>query len=339
MFLPRIRKRLIAALTLASLACPGCDGSGTVTQANATAVVLGHVVAATGDPPAALVADVQRIVVAEEPALVTLFRGRPHRPYVVHVHGRRDALPDAIAASLHVDSPGFAMLGGHQIHLVGSEVLRLGANLRGVVVHEMVHEFLDQFVEPNGRRMPRWFHEGLAQSVAGDTYLGAREEELVLQAVLDRLPASDSLREDFPQGRDALRLAYAQSYSYVAWLTREYGLGKLLDIAAAADDLTSFERALVGRTRLSTLDLETRWKEYLLGSGAPWRVLLDQCFTLMLVAALPLLALALIRRLAVDRRAAERLERADAEERAAAAREQQAAEMDDGQRRGDESNW
>ncbi|MBL9079276.1 MAG: hypothetical protein JNL08_17375 [Planctomycetes bacterium] len=278
------------------------------------------VVAGTGDPSPAAVAEVAQVVAEELPALRRLFRDLPLQRFFVHVHGSREALPDVLAASLQPDSPGFALLGRHQIHLVWEEMRRTGASLRGVVVHELVHELLDQFVAPHGARMPRWFHEGLAQVLAGDTYLGAREEDLVLRATLGRLPAFGELRETFPSRVEDLRLAYAQSYSYVAWLQAQYGLDTLLTIARATDELTSFERALVGRTQRSTLQLEDAWRDHLQhGSGAVWRVVLNQCFSLALVAALPILVLALIRRLAADRRAAERLERAEAVDAAAAA--------------------
>jgi hypothetical protein len=185
---------------------------------------------------------------------------------------------------------------------------RTSPSLRGVVVHELVHELLDQYVHPRGGLVPRWFHEGLAQSIAGDTYLGAREDDLVWRAASRRLLAFGSLRSGFPQDEDGLRTAYAQSFSYVAWLQRQFGLEALVAVAAATDDLTSFERALVGRTGRSTLELEDAWRDHLQhGSGAPWRVLFDQCFALLLIAALPVLALAMIRRLAADRRAAARL--------------------------------
>jgi hypothetical protein len=198
--------------------------------------------------------------------------------------------------------------------------------MRGVLVHELVHELLDQFVAPHGSVIPRWFHEGLAQAIAGDIYLGAREEDLVLRAAAGRLLPFGDLRSGFPEEPTELRTAYAQSYSYVAWLQQQYGLDELLTIAKAADDLTSFERALVGRTGLTTFELETGWKDHLQhGSGAVWRVVLNQCFSLALVGALPLLVLALIRRLAADQRAAARMARSEELEAAAQAEAEAAA--------------
>lgn len=292
---------------------------------------MARVVAGTGDVPASAVDRVAAVVAEELPALCHLFRDVPAQRFFVHVHAARATLPDVLLANLQEDSPGFALLGQHQIHLVWGEMRRTGASLRGVIVHELVHELLDQFVAPNGSRIPRWFHEGLAQNIAGDIYLGAREEDIVLRAAARRLLAFSSLKSAFPEQPTELRTAYAQSYSYVAWLQETYGLAELLTIAKAADELTSFERALVGRTGRTALELETAWIDHLEhGSGAVWRVVLSQCFSLALVGALPLLVLALIRRLAADQRAAARMAQHEAQEAAAAAAAAAAVAAGDG---------
>lgn len=277
-------------------------------QEGAQSGAAARVIAGAGAVAPDVVERVRSMVDEETPRLRRLFDGKPDRGFVVHVHADRASLPAALAAQHHAGSPGFALLGQHQIHLVWAEMRRAGASLRGVVVHELVHELLDQYVAPHGRRIPRWFHEGLAQSIAGDTYLGASEEELVWPLGAGRLPSFGELRRAFPTDPDGLRRAYAQSYSYVAWLTQEHGLDDLLAVARAVDDRTSFERALSGRLDRSSIELEEGWRRHLLhGSGARWRVLLDQCFSLLLIGALPVLALALMRRLRSEERAARQL--------------------------------
>jgi len=307
-FLPRIFSTLLVALLV--LLPAGCDQSprstgpaadsapGSPPAEGAFGAGEPKVVAGSGVIAPDVVDTVRVMVRSELVRLREIFPGMPSRVFFVHVHADRDSMPEALAALLHPDSPGFAMLGQHQIHIVWGEIRRTGAGARGVVVHELVHELLDQFVTPHGALMPRWFHEGLAQTIAGDTYLGAREEDLIGRAATDRLTPFGSLRKEFPTGESGLRLAYAQSYSFVAWLVREYGMESLLAVAKATDDLTSFERALVGRIGRTFPQLEDAWRDHLMhGSGAPWRVLFDQCFSLLLIAALPVLVLALMRRL------------------------------------------
>lgn len=287
---------------------------------------MAQVVAGTGDVAPDVVERIRATVAAELPSLHEIFGHRELQRFFVHVHGSREEMPEALGASVHEDAPGFAQLGRHQIHLIWRQIVRTGSMPRGVVRHEMVHELLDQYVGKNGRHMPRWFHEGLAQLLAGDTYLGAREDDLVWRVGARSLPTFSSLSDGFPKSTTELRTAYAQSYSYVAWLAREYGVPMLLRVARNTDRRTTFGRALVAQTGRTTLQLEEAWRHYVVyGSGAPWRVLFNSWFSLLMIFALPVLVLALIRRLNSEERAARKLaararsDRLAAERRAAEA--------------------
>ena len=301
MFLPRISLLLwILALLLA-----GCGDSARRQQPE---LRVAEVVAGTGDIDPEVVARVSQIVATELVQLQQVFDGREIQRFFVHVHQSRDGMPEQLIAGVHEDAPGFAVLGRHQIHLIWQQIIRTGSPLRGVIRHELVHELLDQYVAPHGDRIPRWFHEGLAQFLAGDTYLDAREDDLVWRVGAGSLQRFDSLETRFPSTTTQLRTAYAQSYSYVAWLSREYGMSLLLLVARYADDLTSFGLALVGQTGRDVLQLESAWRDYVLyGSGAPWRVLFDSWFSLLMIFALPVLVLALMRRLNAEQRAARHL--------------------------------
>lgn len=241
--------------------------------------------------------------------LQEVFPGLPRRPFRIVVDDRVDDLPPMLRAMHHSASPGFALLGRREVHVLLRETRIAGARLEAVLVHEMAHELLDQFVAPHGRRIPRWMHEGLAQLLAGDTYLGASEESIVWRAQTGQLLPFSELEDDFPRESILLQVAYAQSHSYVSWLERRFGMRRLLRVLGEVDEDTSLLQALVAETQLSTAELADAWQDYLLhGSGAGWRALLTQCFSLSLVLALPLLALALVKRLRVDRRARDRLE-------------------------------
>jgi Peptidase MA superfamily len=282
---------------------------------------------AVGSPPAATVAvvgvgsgevspevlgRVDLLVASQLHELRPVFPQLVLRPFFVRVHESRASMPETLSRFLHPGSAGFALLGQHQIHLVWGEMRVLGSDPRGVVTHELVHELLDQMVAPYGHSLPRWFHEGLAQHLAGDTYLGGREEDLLWRLAARRSLSFAELRQSFPIDPEDLQAAYAQSYSYVAWLVRQFGIETLLQAARNVDRETSFEAALVGGTRRTTLQLEDGWRYHLHNeSGAPWRVLLDQCFNILLLASLPLLVLAVRRRLARERHAAERLARSE----------------------------
>lgn len=329
--MPRILVACLLLLTLVWSIWPTGDSRPRLTGAVDAAP---QVVAGSGSPDSHVVSRID-VLVQEQLTVLrsTIPLDEVHR-FFVFVHASRSALPEAIAANLHEDSPAFALLGRHQVHLVWGEMFRLGSSPRAVVTHELVHELLDQLVRPKGGSLPRWFHEGLAQFLAGDTYLGAREEDLVWRAASGRLPAFAELAEKFPTARDEVQVAYAQSFSYVSWLVREFGLQRVIRVARNVDDLTSFERALVGVTQRSTLQLQDAWFDYLLHtSGAPWRVFLEQWWGLLAVALLPVLVMALRRRLAAGERASARLEEMElqAEREAEIAAQEAASAAQDGE--------
>jgi hypothetical protein len=297
-FLPRISLLTwILALTLVSC--------GESSNPKAPQLQVAEVVAGSGGIAPEVVEHVRQIVATELVQLQEAFGGKKIERFFVHVHASREDMPEQLVAGVHEDAPGFAVLGRHQIHLIWGQVVNTGSRPRGVVRHELVHELLDQYVGRHGNRIPRWFHEGLAQLLAGDTYLNAREDDLVWRVGAGSLPRLSSLAEHFPTQTTKLRTAYAQSYSYVAWLSREYGMSLLLRVARFTDDLTSFGQALVGQTGKDSLQLENGWQHYVLyGSGAPWRVLLTNWFSLLMILFLPVLVLALMRRLSSEQRAA-----------------------------------
>lgn len=323
MFLPAISRLFVALVLLLAAACHRGIDRAPVSDAELLSFV--DVVAGTGEVGDGDLQRVREAVASGLPRLQREFQKPLQRRFHVFVHADREHLPEAMVASLHEDAAGFALLGMHQIHIVRDEIPGSGSTLAGVVAHELVHELLDQYAGEFGRLIPRWFHEGLAQVLAGDTYLHVREEELVFRLLNRTLLSFEQLRHKFPTTQPSLRIAYAQSYSYVAWLHERYGLPALLRVVAAVDRDISFEGALVGMTQRTTLDLAEAWRDRVLHSGAPWRVMFNSCFDLVLVAILPLLVLALRRRLQSESRAARRL--AESEERDRRAEELRRAQL------------
>lgn len=315
MFLPAISRLFVALVLLLAAACSREIVRAPVSDAELLSFV--DVVAGTGEVGDGDLQRVREAVASGLPRLQRAFQKPLQRRFHVFVHADREHLPEAMVASLHEDAAGFALLGMHQIHIVRDEIPGSGSTLAGVVAHELVHELLDQYAGEFGRLIPRWFHEGLAQVLAGDTYLHVREEEIVFRLLNRTLLSFEQLRHKFPTTQPSLRIAYAQSYSYVAWLHERYGLPALLRVVAAVDRDISFEGALVGMTQRNTLDLAEAWRDRVLHSGAPWRVMFDSCFDLVLVAILPLLVLALRRRLQSESRAARRMAESEERERQA----------------------
>jgi len=232
------------------------------------------------------------------------FPGTPNRPVRAVVHSDAASMPAGIRGLLAFRSPGLALLRRDEIHLVLAHLkFNPPGDLRTVVEHELVHVLLDQHVgRAAGPYVPRWFHEGLAQALAESLYLGMSEEDIVWRVQRHAHLSFTDLTAGFPHSdHDALRLAYGQSFSFVSFLLDKVGLSTLLETARACGRSRDFSRAFLDITGTTLAVREQAWIKHVVhGSGAPYRVILRNCFLLLLLAALPLLALAVVRRLRRD---------------------------------------
>jgi len=264
--------------------------------------------AGNGDVSDEQVAAVRGRVAAGLARLRPAFPSWQPRPFEVVVHSTAGTIPRGVREHFHDGTAGLAMLGQQRIFIVLDAVSSLPPHDLGVVVtHELVHILLHQSAGPF---VPRWVHEGLAQELSGAVYLGGSEEEIVFRAKTDRLLRFRDLEADFPE--NALRAAYAQSFSFVAYLVRAVGLPAVLAAAAECSATVRFPQAFRSATERELLYLEKDWVDYLTHrSGAAFRVLLGSCFSLVLVAALPLLALAGVRRWNRDHETERRLRTED----------------------------
>ena len=256
------------------------------------------------------VATVDRLTAAAVDRLTPYFPGLSPGPFRVLVHRTEASVPEDVRAAVHEGAAGVALLSTSVIHLILDRMeLRPPNDLRTTVDHEVAHILLHHHAGAAGPHVPRWFHEGLAQVLSGHTYLGVSEEDIVFHALAGRLLFFSKLRQRFPARGDALRTAYAQSFSFVSFLMRRLGLPILLEAAQQCGPKLPFDeayRAVVGEPLVV---MESEWNEYLkTGSGARWRVLLTSCFGLTMVVFLPVLVLAGKRRWDRDHRSRRKLE-------------------------------
>ncbi len=103
--------------------------------------------------------------------------------------------------------------------------------LPGLLTHELAHVMLDVKMGTAAAHLPRWLHEGIAQYAAGEFDEGQRQ--IIAEAALqNRLLTIDELDEAFAGDSKQVALAYAQSYTLVAYLSEQNpaeGIGALLD--------------------------------------------------------------------------------------------------------------
>lgn len=95
-------------------------------------------------------------------------------------------------------------------------------NLRLTVIHEATHLALDG-IDASPRRLPRWFHEGVATWVSGVEHLSADWSGFNLAVAQKALPKLKSLEETFPAEARRANVAYLVSASFVRYLVREHG--------------------------------------------------------------------------------------------------------------------
>jgi hypothetical protein len=257
------------------------------------------------------IATVERLTRSAVTELRQTFPGTPYRGITVVVHADEDSLPEDARRGLHPGTPGMALLGRDEIHIVLDQLGQRGpADVRTVVIHEVVHVLLDQYAGPAAHWVPRWLHEGLAQVLSGDTYLGSREEDLLYPAITDRLLRLTELREDFPDDEDLRRQAYAQAFSFVGYLERRVGLKVVVAAVKRCSDDDWYRGAFARETGYPLTDELQDWEDYLRhGSGADWRFLFNNCFAYLMIGGFVLLALAGIRRWTKDAHHRAKLER------------------------------
>ncbi len=236
----------------------------------------------------------------------------------INVFRQVSSLPASIQRLLHPGTQGLAMLQANEIFLLlDSMSLKPGQDLRTVVCHELVHILLHRYAGPSGPYIPRWFHEGLAQVLSGEAYLGANEEDIVFRVKTRTHLRLRQMRSRFPSNEEgSLKLAYAQSYSFVAFLQRKLGLESLLAAAKQCNADRTFPQAFYMTTNQPLLSYEEQWEHYLLHeSGANYRVVLNYFFLLLLAGVAPLLlAIGLARRLRRDQGFMEKLVQDDLED-------------------------
>lgn len=106
-------------------------------------------------------------------------------------------------------------VGGQQLVIINLEQLRTQGfeKLGTLLVHELAHVYLD--VRCKGP-VPRWLHEGVAQTIAGEVTGSATS--LLVANTLDRLIPLSEIEHRFPAGLEREQLAYRESYSVVQFL-------------------------------------------------------------------------------------------------------------------------
>jgi hypothetical protein len=183
-------------------------------------------------------------------------------------------------------------------------------DLENLLSHEMAHVIL--YRATGGAELPRWFHEGVAESFASGISFG--RAQTLAGAVFGRgVPDLDRLEKMFRGDPEDVAVAYAASRDFVSFLRgRDPHGAELRQVMAELRAGHGFEIAFVRATGRGLGELSMQWRSDL-PDRFVWYPLIATGGLPFFVLA-PLVAVAWMRRRRAHRRGLERLEREEHEE-------------------------
>jgi hypothetical protein len=135
------------------------------------------------------------------------------------------------------------------------------------VAHELMHLVVRQLAFNCAASVPRWLDEGLAVWAEGGS--SPDQQETLDEAIAaDELLSLRSLNASFSAHAGRARLAYAQSYSVIAYLLEQHGRERILDLLAAFHEGATYDGALQQVYGFDTDALDDLWRAEV---GAPPR--------------------------------------------------------------------
>ena len=146
--------------------------------------------------------------------------------------------------------------------------------LEGVVYHEVAHVLVNRAA--NGRRVPRWFNEGLASAAEQTWGLGDRSR-FTLELLVGGALTATQLETLFGQGRRDVARGYVLSEALVRDILQRHGSLTAARLLSRMGDGTSFEAALYATTGLTISehvrlfwDRHAVWKRWIALAGHPF---------------------------------------------------------------------
>lgn len=155
------------------------------------------------------------------------------------------------------------------------------ARVGSVLMHEASHLVLGAKFSAAGAHPPRWLDEGMAQYVASDwefdiDWAASQHQVMETAAASGRLVPIAKLDGLFGGDSADVQLAYAQSYSFVAYLASTYGQRNMrLFLDAAARPNTTLDTAAKSVFGISLSGLEAAWLGSVESRSRWWEVLLE----------------------------------------------------------------
>ncbi|GAB4542179.1 MAG: hypothetical protein Fur002_11950 [Anaerolineales bacterium] len=186
-------------------------------------------------------------------------------PIYIYVYANPSDLQTTLALG------GSDWAGGHATPQAGVALVAIppGANpsdMQTKIPHELTHILLYRSLGEKYNRLPTWFLEGVAsmmEQYANPDYAYA----LQVAAQKDTLIPFQSLCAGFPPDAGGAYLAYAQSQSFVTYISRTYGVSGLSRLMSAYGDGLACEMGATRALGTPLSQIEARWREDALGQN------------------------------------------------------------------------
>lgn len=149
---------------------------------------------------------------------------------------------------------------------------------KSTMAHELAHMAVD--VATGGRRVPRWFNEGFAVATA-EQWSIERATTMIAAGLSGNFYPFEELTAGFPRAESSAGLAYAQSFHFVQYITRNYGEDVLVRVMrrlreSDVDWNTAFEEEAgtsmeaAEASWASHVSTRYKWAPALGGGGGAW---------------------------------------------------------------------
>jgi hypothetical protein len=148
----------------------------------------------------------------------------------------------------------------------------LNQDVYQTAVHELVHIALNRICK--GLLLPRWFHEGIAMTLSGET---STEESIIISKALFTgslidLSDIDSVNN---YGRFRAELSYCQSRQAILYLVDTYGMNVLAEIIREVKKKNNFWDGLYEVLHISEKEFEFFCRKYILDHHGKFFWLVD----------------------------------------------------------------
>lgn len=175
------------------------------------------------------------------------------------------------------------------IVLKSPRIVSYPLQMEAVVEHEMAHVAAGKVLR--GIAVPRWFHEGVAQAVAGEWRM-EESGSLAARAAVTGLPSLGSLAERFPPGKEEAALAYALSFRAVRFLMDESETRTAGELVRAVAEARDFSAALENLTGTGDAGFQARFERFLSRQLSRSLIMRDGRLLFSAAAVLALVAIA-----------------------------------------------